>query len=708
MGRRIIGYYGAIAEWFDLDHGSDAVAKQTPRVLCFVGRCRLCQCQGKTRLNLRPNVTFVTGEVPYCKLPYYLYGFDVCLLPFKIVPLTLATNPVKVYEYLSAGKPIVSVSLPEIVQFDGLVYVAADQTQFLDAVDKVLAQPESKELIQRRQDFAKRQTWKHRTQTLIQCVESKSSDPKVSLIIVTYNNLDLTRECLASIDAHSQYDNLEVIVVDNASTDGSPAFLERWASVDSRRMLILNSENRGFAAANNQGLNLADGDFLVILNNDTYVTPGWVRTLMGHLRRDNNIGMVGPVTNNIGNEAKIDISYGDMNEMLVVSAAYTRRHIGKTYPLRTTAFFCAMMSRETFDQVGLLDEAFGRGFFEDDDYCRRIEKTGRRVVCAEDVFIHHYLSASFDQINQKDRRELFEENKKIYEGKWGEWLPHGYRKNKEPLTGDSFEPTVPNSQQHFKGPCNVCGKQARFFYEDETLWRESLNCEHCRTTSRYRSIARGILRAIKDLTGIDSPSIAALPRSSKKRLHVYDTQPSFYNNTCAYPLPDLLKAYKWMTIELSQYKPERQLGEILSKGITNQNLECLTFADESLDIVITSDVMEHVRIDDRAHKEIYRVLKPGGIYIFTVPHCRDWSKTLVRVQVIDPDDPSKDVHQLEPEYHGDTNSDAGSGVLSYRAYGRDIETNLGKLGFEVEYIREDIEHMGIMRTELYYCTKVAC
>ena len=116
--------------------------------------------------------------------------------------------------------------------------------------------------------------------------------------------------------------------------------------------------------------------------------------------------------------------------------------------------------------------------------------------------------------------------------------------------------------------------------------------------------------------------------------------------------------------------------------------------------------MEYVRLDDRAHSEIYRVLKPGGIYIFTVPHDRAWAETLTRVQITDPEDSSKDVHLMEPEYHGDTNSDGGGGVLAYRTYGRDIEKHLSELGFEVEYTREDIEHLGVLNTELYYCRKV--
>ena len=699
--RRIIGYYGAIAEWFDLDL-IEAVARQHPE--CCILLIGADTVNAKSRLGKLANVTF-TGEVPYSKLPYYLYGFNICLLPFKMIPLTLATNPVKVYEYLSAGKPVVTVDLPEMAQFNGLVYAATGKEAFLAAVSAVLNQLEPVILAQQRKDFAQGQTWKRRAEALIQHAESHARDPKVSVVVVTYNNLDLTRACLASLDEHSQYEHMEIIVVDNASSDGSPAFLSEWVAKNKYRKLILNEDNRGFAAAITLGLAAANGDYLVLLNNDTYVTPGWLRTLLRHLQRDETIGLIGPVTNNIGNEAKIDIAYSGMDEMLLKSTAYTRRHIGQTYPLRTAAFFCVMMSRVTYERVGTLDPSFGRGFFEDDDYCRRVEQLGLRIVCSEDVFIHHQLSASFNKLKQGDRHKLFEENKKIYEAKWGKWMPHGYRRNQNTMTVVRSEPSVFHGQQHVDGQCNVCGKQAYFFYQEVALWRESLNCEHCRTTSRYRSITRGILRAICELTGDEATSLATLPHSSKTRLRVYDTQPPFYCDPCAYPLPDLLKATGWVEVVLSQYKPKKPLGKVLAKGVTNQNLECLTFADDSLDIVITSDVMEHVRLDDRAHREIYRVLKTGGIYIFTVPHNRAWDETLIRVQIIDPDDPSKDVHLLEPEYHGDTNSDEGGGVLAYRTYGKDVETFLAGLGFEVEYSCLDIEQLGIMNAELFYCRK---
>lgn len=426
-GRRIIGYYGAIADWFDIDLIESVARKFSEYTILLVGEDTV---NAQAKLCDIPNIQFI-GEVVYEKLPEYLYSFDVCLLPFKVIPLTIATNPVKAYEYLSAGKPVVSVDLPEMHQFEGLIYIASDQHHFLETLENVLDKKDEDKLIQRRKEFAANQTWVHRVEELCEQVSKLPSfDPKVSIIVVTYNNLELTRACLASIENLTDYDNLEVIVVDNNSTDGSKEYLKTWVSNNSERKLLLNDDNRGFSAANNQGLKIATGDYLVLLNNDTYVTPGWVRTLVGHLKRDSSIGLIGPVTNNIGNEAKIDIHYNSMSAMLVESSAYTRRHIGQVYDLNVAAFFCVMITRKTYEQVGSLDEIFGIGFFEDDDYCRRINQLGLRIACAEDVFIHHNLSASFDKLKVSVRNELFEKNKKLYEEKWGLWAPHEPRKTK--------------------------------------------------------------------------------------------------------------------------------------------------------------------------------------------------------------------------------------------------------------------------------------
>lgn len=263
-----------------------------------------------------------------------------------------------------------------------------------------------------------------------------------------------------------------------------------------------------------------------------------------------------------------------------------------------------------------------------------------------------------------------------------------------------------------RGWCIVCGEQTKFLASDPALYRESLFCRRCLTTSRYRSLARGLLRAVRELRGIDAPSLSALadvkPDESKLDaqsgwpLAVYDTQAPFYFSNCAYPLPDLLARAPFIEVTLSLYRPHLPLGEKLGPRLTNQNLESLCYPDESFDIVVTSDVMEHVRLDREAHREIRRVLRPGGVYLFTVPHARLWTETLDRVRVVDPSDPSLDEYPLPKEYHADANGE-GEGVLSYRVYGRDLDQYLDELGFEVDYCIDDFPQWGILRTELYYC-----
>ena len=423
-GRRVVGYYGAIAEWFDLELARRVAERFPECVLLLIGHDTIGAAAALSDLG---NVVF-TGEVGYDELPYYLHGFDVALLPFRVIELTMATNPVKVYEYLSAGKPVVAVDLPETAQFGELVYRARGHEAFLDAVSAALEEPRDDEagLAQARRAFAREQTWAHRARQMDDAIANLPA-PRVSVVVLAFNNLELTRACLDSIEAESNWPNLEVIVVDNASSDGTREFLHEWERGGNGRRAILNNDNLGFAAGNNIGLAAATGEYLVLLNNDTRVTANWIRTLVNHLRRDPGIGIIGPVTNNIGNEAKVDVRYEDMGGMRAAAAAYTRRHVGELLPIRTVAFFCVAMPRSTYEKVGPLDPAFGVGFFEDDDYCRRVEAAGLGVACAEDVFVHHHLSASFDKLKAESRRQLFERNKALYEAKWGEWIPHAYR-----------------------------------------------------------------------------------------------------------------------------------------------------------------------------------------------------------------------------------------------------------------------------------------
>lgn len=421
--RKIIGYYGVIAEWFDLDLVRQVARSFPQHLILLIGSDTV---QARKYFKRCPNVV-LEGEVPYASLPYYLHAMDVCLLPFKVMPLTLATNPVKVYEYLSAGKPVVSVKLPELSQFGKLVWAVEQPDEFILAIRNVLdALPEARALRQARQSFARGQTWRHRAIRLRQAIETLPL-PKVSVVVLTYNNLELTKACLDSLLTQSQYPNLEIIVVDNHSSDQTPAYLCAWAEGHPDRIVILNPDNKGFAAGNNVGLAAASGDYLVILNNDTIVTAGWIKGLIRHLRDNKEIGIIGPITNNIGNEAKVGTRYDRVDDMPAEAAQMTRARMGEWFEINTLAFFCVMFPRSTYEQIGGLCEEYGLGFFEDDDYCRRVQRRGMRAACAEDVFVHHHLSASFNALGARKKQALFEKNRAIYESKWGSWVPHTYR-----------------------------------------------------------------------------------------------------------------------------------------------------------------------------------------------------------------------------------------------------------------------------------------
>ena len=419
--RPVAGYLGAIADWFDIDLVAAAAHRYPGWDFMLVGSTDHCDTTEARKL---PNITFV-GEVPYAEAAAWVHSFDVAMIPFQLTELTRCTNPVKVYEYLASGKPVVSTALPEVQLMSKVVHVADSHDAFIRLLETAMGERNDTALADRRRRAARPHDWKNRAVRLDAAI--RSAFPKVSVVVLTYNNLRFTKACLKSLERNTRYPDWELVLVDNASTDGSREYLAAYAHGKHWIKLIQNDENLGFAAGNNRGLHAATGEYLVVLNNDTYVTRGWLMDLVRHLRKDPGLGLVGAVTNNIGNEAKIDIHYADMAEMEQAAHAYTKPHAREELDVNVLAFFCAAMPRSLFETVGGLDESFGLGFFEDDDYCRRVAAEGYRIAVAEDVFVHHHLSASFNMVDDEKRQALFDRNKALYEEKWGAWTPHRYR-----------------------------------------------------------------------------------------------------------------------------------------------------------------------------------------------------------------------------------------------------------------------------------------
>lgn len=237
-----------------------------------------------------------------------------------------------------------------------------------------------------------------------------------SIIILTFNQLEYTKKCVESIKRHTPEPH-EVVFVDNGSRDGTVEWLRRVVSENSNYRLIENKENGGFAAGCNQGIREAKGEYILLLNNDVIVTKGWLSGLLNCLKKAPDAGIVGPMTNNISGLQRIDVDYKDESGIDNFARRFSETYRGRRIPLRRIVGFCMLMRRELIESIGLLDESFGTGNFEDDDLCLRAELAGFRNYIAGDVFIHHYGSMSFIG-NRIDYNATMGGNRKRFNEKW--------------------------------------------------------------------------------------------------------------------------------------------------------------------------------------------------------------------------------------------------------------------------------------------------
>ncbi len=238
-----------------------------------------------------------------------------------------------------------------------------------------------------------------------------------SIVILTFNELKYTRECVESIEKNTPEPH-EIIFVDNASKDGTLKWMKELARKKPNYQIIENKTNCGFAKGCNQGIEASSGEYILLLNNDVVVTKGWLSGLLECLESDPGFAVVGPMTNNISGIQKVDgIPYITMIEMEEFGETFREKYRHRRIPSRRIVGFCMLFRRSLVEKIGLLDERFGSGNFEDDDYCYRSALEGYTNIIAGDVFIHHYGSKSFIG-NKIDYSGSLSGNKRLFNEKW--------------------------------------------------------------------------------------------------------------------------------------------------------------------------------------------------------------------------------------------------------------------------------------------------
>lgn len=238
-----------------------------------------------------------------------------------------------------------------------------------------------------------------------------------SIVILTYNELSVTKKCVQSIRRHTPEPH-EIIFIDNGSTDSTVKWLRNQIQQSQNYRLIENKTNLGFAKGCNQGIEASKGEYILLLNNDVVVADGWLAGLVQCHRYAPDAGIVGPMTNNISGPQQInDDSYRSVDFLDKFAAQFQGKHLHRRIPLRRIVGFCMLFKRTLTEQIGMLDESFGTGNFEDDDYCLRAALAGYKNYIAGDVFIHHYGSRSFIG-NKINYGAAISDNRKIIDKKW--------------------------------------------------------------------------------------------------------------------------------------------------------------------------------------------------------------------------------------------------------------------------------------------------
>ena len=250
----------------------------------------------------------------------------------------------------------------------------------------------------------------------------------VSVIIVSFNTNNLTLKCIESVMNEGSELKIEIIVVDNDSTDGSVfairKYFDSYQKGNIRFKLIENSENLGFAKANNQGIKVAGGKYILLLNSDTNVSKDAIKRLVDFTKTRDDIGVVVPKL--INKDGSIQ---GSVFKFPGIARAINQYWLGKSrimdkyapsgvLPCEIEAATMAvfLITPLAKNRVGLLDERYFM-YFEDLDYCRKVMRAGLKVYYLPEIKVIHYHGESGKVLsdNENQWRRLIPPSK-IYHG----------------------------------------------------------------------------------------------------------------------------------------------------------------------------------------------------------------------------------------------------------------------------------------------------
>jgi GT2 family glycosyltransferase len=236
---------------------------------------------------------------------------------------------------------------------------------------------------------------------------------RCDIVICVHDAEDEVRRCLNAVEAHTAAP-FRLILVDDGSGPATAGFLQRWTA--SRGATLLRSETAtGYTRAANRGLRASDAPFVVLLNSDTQVTPGWLDRLVAGAESDDRIGAIGPLSNAATWQSVPEVAAGEEWSTNPLPEGFTPDdmaaeiavHAARSLPrVPIVHGFCLLVRREVLDTVGLFDEeTFATGYGEENDFGFRATDAGWLLAVADDAYVHHEMGRSYTEGRRRDLSE---------------------------------------------------------------------------------------------------------------------------------------------------------------------------------------------------------------------------------------------------------------------------------------------------------------
>jgi GT2 family glycosyltransferase len=245
-------------------------------------------------------------------------------------------------------------------------------------------------------------------------MQSSSADkPLVSVVLLAYNHLDITKQCVESLFRYTQDMDYELITVDNGSSDGTREYFE---SLPNRKKLSF-PENIGVDKAVNRGLELAEGKFSLNLSNDIVATSNWLKNLVTCMESDEKIAMVVPVCGFSSNNQQVRLPYKTLDQMQQVALDWNKGNPALWEERLKLVTYTCLFRTDVLHAAGLFDEEFNPGAYDDDAISFKIRRMGYRLMLAGDTYVHHFGSVTFNAEYAKNN--IAERNQALFFRKFG-------------------------------------------------------------------------------------------------------------------------------------------------------------------------------------------------------------------------------------------------------------------------------------------------